>query len=71
VSGDKKKKRNRVKQSLSLDERLKAETAELRERLASLPHGPERDDVMRRLRQNETASRITDWLSSPGLKPPA
>lgn len=67
---DDKKKRNRTKQTLPLDQRLAAEIAELRQALELLPHGPERDEVLRRIRQNETAMRMTDWLQSPGLKPP-
>jgi hypothetical protein len=35
-----------------------------------LPHGRERDALVRKSRQLETASHINQWLSSPGLKPP-
>jgi hypothetical protein len=42
----------------------------LRERIKSLPHGRERELLSRKARQLETASHITEWLSSPGLKPP-
>jgi hypothetical protein len=35
-----------------------------------LPHGRERDALVRKSRQSETASHINQWLSSPGLKPP-
>ena len=37
---------------------------------AKLPHGKQRDALLRRARQLETASHINEWLSSPGLKPP-
>jgi hypothetical protein len=35
-----------------------------------LPHGKERDALVRKARQLETASQINRWLSSPELKPP-
>jgi hypothetical protein len=35
-----------------------------------LPHGKEREALVRMARQLETASKINQWLSSPGLKPP-
>ncbi|MDH2347636.1 hypothetical protein QCM77_04910 [Bradyrhizobium sp. SSUT18] len=58
-------KRNRRKQTQSLQERLAmfAETA--RERARSLPPGKERDLLLRRARQNEMTSTLTDWLSTP------
>jgi hypothetical protein len=36
----------------------------------NLPHGKERDALVRKARQLETASQINQWLSSPGLQPP-
>jgi hypothetical protein len=35
-----------------------------------LPHGKERAALVKKARQLETASRMDQWLSSPGLKPP-
>jgi hypothetical protein len=35
-----------------------------------LPHGKEREALVRMARQLETASKINQWLSSPGLKSP-
>jgi hypothetical protein len=35
-----------------------------------LPHGKEREALVRKARQLKTASQINQWLSSPGLKPP-
>ena len=35
-----------------------------------LPCGRERDELLRKARQLETASRINEWVSSPGLSPP-
>lgn len=62
--------RRRVKQTLSLEERLAEQARSLREEAELLPHGPVRDAALRRAREAETGSRINDWLKSPGLKPP-
>jgi len=63
-------KRRRIKQSQSLQERLAEEAKELRAVAATLPPGPTRDAVLRKARQDETALYMTEWLNSPGLKPP-
>ena len=64
-------KRRRVKQSESLQDRLASFAKEARDKAASLPDGPEREDLLKRARQAETASRIDAWASSTGLQPPA
>jgi hypothetical protein len=63
-------KRRRFRQSVPLEERLAQEARRLREEAAKLPSGPERDGVLRKARQNDAASHLTDWINSPGLKPP-
>ena len=62
--------RRRFKQTKSLEERLSEELKRLREEARSLPHGAAREALLRKARQAETASRINEWLSSPGLQPP-
>jgi hypothetical protein len=49
---------------------LAQEARFIKERAKSLPQGRERELLSRKARQLETASHITEWLSSPGLKPP-
>jgi hypothetical protein len=44
--------------------------AELREEAKSLPPGAVREEMIRKARQAETASRMNEWLTSPGLQPP-
>lgn len=63
-------KRRRFKQTLNLSERLIEDIELLKAQVAKLAPGPERDQVIRRIRQNETASHIDEWLRSPGLQPP-
>jgi hypothetical protein len=35
-----------------------------------LPYGRAREELLRKARQLETASRINEWVSSPGLSSP-
>ena len=63
-------RRRRFSQTSSLVERLLYDTQHLRELAEGLPPGPEQDEVLRKIRQNETAAHISEWLSSPGLQPP-
>jgi hypothetical protein len=52
-------------------ENIAAEKAKLEAQVAQLKPGPERDGLLKKLRQLETDSYINEWLSSPGLQPPA
>jgi hypothetical protein len=36
----------------------------------NLPYGEEREALLRKARQLETASQIDQWISSPALQPP-
>ncbi|GLR98045.1 MULTISPECIES: hypothetical protein [Bradyrhizobium] len=58
-------KRNRRKQTQSLQERLAAFAESSRERARSLPPGREREMLLRRAKQNEVTSNLTEWLSAP------
>ena len=70
--------RRRFKQSLekrlselnSLEERLSEEAKRLREEAKSLPPGAKRDELIRKARQADTGSHMSEWLRSPGLRPP-
>jgi hypothetical protein len=62
--------RRRFKNTLSFPERLDREAERLRTEAEKLPHGSERDMLLRKARQAETASHVNEWLSSPGLRPP-
>ncbi|GMO44779.1 MULTISPECIES: hypothetical protein [Bradyrhizobium] len=58
-------KRNRNKQTRSLQERLAAFAENARERARSLPPGSEREMLLQRAEQNEVTANLTDWLSAP------
>ncbi len=62
--------RRRFKQTVPLEERLAEEADRLREEAKSMPPGPQREDALRRARQAETGSHMSEWLRSPGLQPP-
>jgi hypothetical protein len=63
-------KRRRIKQLMSLKERLAAFAEEMREKATHAKVGAERDEFLRKARQAETASHADEWANSPGLQPP-
>jgi hypothetical protein len=62
--------RRRFKQPQTLEERLSEEAKRLREEAKLLPLGAQREMLLRKARQAETGSHMSEWLSSPGLQPP-
>ena len=54
----------------TFEERIAAEKAKLEADVARLKPGPKRDALIKKIRQLETASHMSEWLSSPGLRPP-
>jgi len=64
------KRRRRFKQTVPLEERLREQARADRDRASSLAPGPEREQLLQRARRADTASHLTDWLNSPGLRPP-
>jgi len=63
--------RTPAKRRLTFEERLAEEAERLKKATAREPPGSmARALLLRRSRQAETASRINDWLRSPGLQQP-
>jgi predicted trehalose synthase len=62
--------RRRFTQTTTLEERLTEETKRLRKQAQGTPPGIERERLIRRARQAETASHLSEWLNSPGLRAP-
>jgi hypothetical protein len=58
----------RFKQTVSPIDRFK--TNELKAKASELRPGAERDDLLRRARQADTALHLDDWANSRGLQPP-
>jgi hypothetical protein len=62
--------RRRFKQPFNLRDRLAQEIEQLTDQAKNMKSGVALDQVLRRIRQNQTASEINDWLGSPGLRAP-
>ena len=62
--------RRRLKQLQSLKQRLTEQAKRLREEAKLKGPGVERETLLRKARQAETAAHMDEWLSSPGLKAP-
>jgi hypothetical protein len=54
----------------TFEENIAAEKAKLEAQIAKLKPGTQRDALLREIRQLDTAARLSEWLSSPGLRPP-
>ena len=54
----------------TFENQVAADKARLEAQVAKLPAGRQKDELLKKIRQLETASHISDWLSSPGLQPP-
>ena len=64
------RQRRRFKQTVSLQDRISSFAETARKVAALLPPGAERDVLLRKARQADTAANLTDWVNSPGLQPP-
>ncbi|WP_234685301.1 hypothetical protein [Bradyrhizobium monzae] len=64
------KRRRRFKQQLTLQDRLAAWSKQIELEAAKLPHGPERDALIKKARQADVANHLDKWAKSPGLQPP-
>jgi hypothetical protein len=62
--------RRRFKQTQTFEQRLAEEAAQFRKAAEQAEPGMARDLLLKRARQAETASRMNEWLTSPGLRPP-
>ena len=58
------------KQQTTLQDRVIEWAEEVRHQAVALPPGPDRDMLLKKVRQAETALHLEDWVNSPGLQPP-
>jgi hypothetical protein len=63
-------RRRRFKQTTSLKERLVSFAKEVRNKASRLPPGFERDTLLKKASQADTAAHLEEWANSPGLQPP-
>jgi hypothetical protein len=54
----------------TFEENIAAEKAKLEAQVAKVKPGPQKDALLRKIRQLDTAAHMSEWLSSPGLQPP-
>jgi hypothetical protein len=62
------KRRRRVRQTVSLQDRLAQQARDDRDLARNLPPGREREELLRRARRAESASQMTGWLTLPQRK---
>jgi hypothetical protein len=62
--------RRRFKHCVSFQDRLATFAQDARDEAAMLPPGIERDDMLLKARQADTAARLDDWAKSHGLQLP-
>ena len=58
------------RKKLSIEEKWPEQAEAFRCEAEQLPYGKEREELLHKARQLETASHVNEWLSSPGLAPP-
>lgn len=63
-------KRRRFKQAATLEERLVQDINQLRDRAKNMKPGAALDQVLQRIRQNEAAAHMNEWLKTPGSQAP-
>jgi hypothetical protein len=54
----------------TFEDNIAAQKSKLEAQLARLKPGPQMDALRKKIRQLETASHLSEWLSSPGLQSP-
>ncbi|MEY9418031.1 hypothetical protein ABIF69_004473 [Bradyrhizobium japonicum] len=57
-------RRRRFKQALSLQDRLAAFARQVSENASKLPPGPNKESLLKKARQAETASRLDGWVAA-------
>lgn len=60
--------RRRFKHTVSFGDRLAQEAERAEAEAKKLPAGVEREELLKKARQAETAMHINEWLASPGLR---
>jgi len=61
---------HQFEQSTTIEVRVDREATNLRQQAHGMPAGIRRDELLRKARQADTAAHMSEWLRSPGLRPP-
>jgi hypothetical protein len=64
------KRRRRFKHEMTLQDRIIAWAKGVRAQAAKLPPGPDQDELLKKVRQAETAMHLDDWARSSSLQLP-
>jgi hypothetical protein len=67
TASNKPQRRRRFSHTVSFEERLADFSRHTREQAKGLPAGKERDELLRKARQTDTVSQISNWMK-PALK---
>ena len=59
-----------MRNKITIEQKWHRQSEAAKAEAQKLPHGKEREALIRKARQLRTASQINQWLSSPELKPP-
>jgi hypothetical protein len=59
-----------MRRKTTIEQNWHQQSEEAKREAEKLPHGKEREALLRKARQLKTASQINQWLSSPALQPP-
>ena len=59
-----------LQQTDSLKHRLASFATDARKKASLLPPGPEKEQMLRKARQADTAAHLDDWVNSSGLLQP-
>jgi hypothetical protein len=54
----------------TFEDNIANEKARLEAQAAQLKPGPQMDALLKKIRQLDTSSHMSEWLSSPGLRTP-
>jgi len=55
---------------ITIEQKWRQQSEAAKNDAEKLPYGKQREALLRKARQLETASQIDQWLSSPELQPP-
>jgi hypothetical protein len=59
-----------MQRKITIEEKWHQQSEAAKSEAKKLPPGKERDALIRKARQLETASQMNQWLTSPALRPP-
>jgi hypothetical protein len=59
-----------MRRKITIEQKLHQQSEEAKSEAEKLPYSKEREALVRKARQLETASQVDRWISSPAWQPP-